>query len=275
MSEKSAKEIAFIREHFVVANYTDKFTRIVDKHLELPTKGKFLYAEVGTATHALELREVIDENVAMFATETHEEAVKIARTKIAALKADVDLITTEPFDLEMNDETFEYVLGDATLIQPKRLTQFVTEIVRVSKENATTAFFMPTAGSFGDFFSLLWELLFRNDLTEYGAQAEKLISDLPTVSEVKSKCVELGLKNVQTWTRNTFLEFATGEDFAQSPIVADFLMPIWLKEFPPEVKEIVSNNIAATIDEERHDLSFRLTLKATFVIGQKEELFTA
>ena len=54
-----------------------------------------------------------------------------------------------------------------------------------------------------------------------------------------------------------------------APMIADFLMSIWLKTLPPEFHEQAMKEIERLINEERHEAEFALTVKATLVMGKK------
>src|SRR6185503_9343431 len=59
------------------------------------------------------------------------------------------------------------------------------ELARVARPGATVAYWLPTASSFGEFFSIYWEALLNSDLQDYDVDVEHMITDLPTVSAVE------------------------------------------------------------------------------------------
>jgi hypothetical protein len=54
-----------------------------------------------------------------------------------------------------------------------------------------------------------------------------------------------------------------------SPLITDFLLPSWLAPLPEASRQPVSQEIAQLIDEERHEMDFALTIKATLIVGRK------
>src|SRR5205085_915898 len=82
---------------------------------------------------------------------------------------------------------------------------------------------------FGEIFSLMWEVLFNEDLAEHGAAVEKLITGLPTVSSIEQIAERAGIVNRNTQTAVEVFEYDNGEAFIASPLVAEFLMPAWLE----------------------------------------------
>ena len=61
----------------------------------------------------------------------------------------------------------------------ENLPAFVEQMAAYSAKQV--AVFMPTAGSFGEIFSFMWETLLQTDLLEHSAQVENFINELPTV----------------------------------------------------------------------------------------------
>src|SRR5438552_1550791 len=92
----------------------------------------------------------------------------------------------------------------------------------------------------------------------------------PTFSRVEEIAKEAGMVNVRTETAKEIFEYDNGADFVASPLVADFLLPGWLEMLDDEEKERVSEKLAQLIDEEDGPLTFRFTVKATLLTGEKE-----
>jgi hypothetical protein len=64
-------------------------------------------------------------------------------------------------------------------------------------------------------------------------------------------------------------DFESGEQFLNSPLVADFLMHGWLASVPEDQLEKVTHEIARLINEDRHEAEFALSVKSTLVLGRK------
>jgi hypothetical protein len=144
-----------------------------------------------------------------------------------------------------------------------------SELVRVAAPGATIALTLPTASSFGEFFSIYWEALHNKGLIDYESDVEQLITELPTVSNIEQLAEDEGLTGVESWTRIEEFDFESGEQFLNSPLVAEFLMHDWLALVPEEQKAELFSEISRLINEERHEAEFALSVKATLVVGQK------
>ena len=199
-----------------------------------------------------------------FAVCENRENLTIARDKAAAIRSAVE------FSLgRFDDESFDAVIADASWVRPDQMKQFVGEVARVTETDGKIAFFAPSAGSFGEVFSLLWEVFFNEDLGDHGHVAERLISEIPTVSDLEETARQAGLTNIASKTGIEIFEYQDGAEFVGSPLVADFLMPVWLSALPPKDRTKVKKRLAALIDDEDGSLTFRFSVKATLVTGEK------
>jgi hypothetical protein len=98
---------------------------------------------------------------------------------------------------------------------------------------------------------------------------ESLITVLPAVSRLEELAEQAGLENVTSTTRVEEFDFDSSEKFLTAPLIADFLMPIWLETLPADSHQNVIEEIGRLVNEESHGLEFALTIKATLVMGEK------
>jgi ubiquinone/menaquinone biosynthesis C-methylase UbiE len=261
---KSQKELAFIRDLYIADDWTRRFTDLVDKHIDLSDSDNMLYINAGTGGHALAIGDRFGEKTDIFATCEDQDILTIARDKAAAVRSGVDFS-----DIRFEEDAFDAVLADASFIRPSEIEAFIQNAIRTARTGGDVAVFLPTAGSYGEIFSLLWEILFNDDLAEHGHAVETLISDLPTVSRLEKMAGSAGLVNINTEVASEAFEFDNGADFIASPLVADFLFPAWLDILDDKEKERVHNELAQLIDAEDGTMSFRFSVKATLLTGEK------
>ncbi|MFN2412848.1 MAG: class I SAM-dependent methyltransferase [Pyrinomonadaceae bacterium] len=261
---KTARELAFLRDLYITDDWTRRFADLADAHFPITDAENLLYINAGTGTHCFALRERIGDGINIFATCEADELLAIARNKAVALKSNVDFSRAR-FD----DDAFDAVIADASLLRPEDLPSFFDDAVRVAKSGANVGVLTVTAGSFGEVFSLLWEVLYKEDLGEHGAAAERMITELPTISAVEKIATDAGLVNVKTNTANEIFEYDDGPTLINSPLFADFLFPGWLRTLSEDETERVKGSLAKLVDDEDGTLSFRFSLKATLVAGEK------
>lgn len=261
---KTQKELAFLRDLYISADWTRRFTDLVDKNFDLSESENVLYINAGTGEHAFSLRERLDENVGIFATCEDEDTLHIARDKAAAIMSDVDFSM-----IRFEDDSFDSVIVDASFTRPADYEELVDEAVRVAKIGANVGILSVTAGSFGEVFSLLWEVLFNEDIGEHGQTVEQIINRLPTAAALKDIARRAGLENVQTKLANEVFEYDDGAAFVSSPLVSDFLLPVWLETLDDEDRQRATDKLSELIDAEDGTMSFRFSIKATLLTGEK------
>jgi trans-aconitate methyltransferase len=257
---KSEKELAFLHDLYVSSEWTERFTKIFDDKFKPDSEEKILYVNAGTGTHTLALRDLFDNDTEITAITETIELQKIAQAKADVIKANVEFTTISPY------EDFDLVIADASFVRRENLPEFIADITNFA--NNQVAFFLPTVGSFGEVFSILWETLFNLNLTEKNAEIERLISELPTVSSLEEIAKNVGLTKVESSTNFETFEFENGKAFIESPFISNFLMPNWLSFLNEKEAAKVTKNFIKTVQENQGDISFRITLKATLVKGE-------
>ena len=269
MDRKSPKELAFLYDLYLATDWGERFAELVDQHVELPEEGCALYVEAGTGSHALALQERGGAKLELTCVDQNEECLEVARAKAIAVHESTKFQCEKPNSLSFTQDQFDLVLGNASLTLSRDLKGFLTELVRVAKPGATVAWWLPTASSFGEFFSIYWEALQSAGVADHGADVEHLITDLPIVSDIEHWTEDAGVKDVVSWTVIEEFDFESGEQFFNSPLITDFLLPNWLESIPESAQQRVTDELSRIIDEERHSGEFALTLKATLLVGKK------
>ena len=268
-NRKSDKELAFLQDLFIAPDWGERFAELIDEHVKLPKEGKALYIGAGTGGHALALHERAGSKLDLLCADENPECLELARAKATATDGQVGFEPVELENLSFRDNQYDLVIGNASLVSPERSRKMFSEMIRVAAPSATIAFTLPTASSFGEFFSIYWEALHNIGLIDHESDVEQLITQLPTVSDVEQLAEDEGLKDVESWTRIEEFDFDSGEQFLSSPVVSEFLMHDWLSLVPDDKRAEVVSEISRLINEERHEAEFALSVKATLVVGQK------
>lgn len=266
---RSDKELAFLQDLFIAPDWGERFAELIDEHVKLPDEGKALYAAAGTGGHAMALQERAGKKLEMLCVDENAECLELAQAKATATNGNIQFSHSRLDSLALTDNQFDLVVGNASLISTQRVRKMFSEMVRVAGPGAMIALALPTVSSFGEFFSIYWEALHNTGLTDHEADVEQLITELPTVSEVEQMAEDEGLRDVTAWTRIEEFDYDSGEQFLNSPLVSEFLMPAWLALVPEDMRADLSREISRLINEERHEAEFALSVKATLVVGQK------
>jgi len=210
-TQKSDKELAFLHDLYVASDWGERFAGLVDEHVKLPEKGNVLYVASGTGGHALALAARAGRDVTLVCVDESEKRIELARAKAPAVKGvGVEFRHAQLEALGFEDESFDLVVGDASLVTPERLPEMLSEMVRVAAPGATVSLNVATASSFGEFFSIFWEALSNTGHDEQAAGVGSLIKELPTVSDVETLARREALEGVESWTRIEEFDFPSG-----------------------------------------------------------------
>jgi ubiquinone/menaquinone biosynthesis C-methylase UbiE len=253
----------------VAPDWGERFAELIDEHVKLPNKGEALYVAAGTGGHAMALHERAGDKLELLCVDENPECLELAKAKATATNEKISFDIARPDRLALSDNRFDLVVGNASLVSQPRIRKMFSEIVRVAAPGATIAVTLPTASSFGEFFSIYWEALHNTGLIDHESDVEQLITELPTVSDVEQFAEDEGLRDVESWTRIEEFDFESGEQFLSSPLVSEFLMQDWLAVVPEDKRAELFSEISRLINEERHEAEFALSVKATLVVGQK------
>src|ERR1051326_5675075 len=118
--------------------------------------------------------------------------MELARAKATATNEQISFDTAQIDRLDLQDNRFDLVIGNASLVSRQRVRKMFSELMRVAAPGATIAFTLPTASSFGEFFSIYWEALHNNGLIDHESDVEQLITELPTVSDIEQLAEDEG-----------------------------------------------------------------------------------
>lgn len=269
---KSDKEMAFLQDLYVATDWGERFAELVDEHVELPKKGSILYVASGTGGHALALAERAGAHVTLVCIDENEESLELGRAKAVAVRADPEFRRAQLEELGFEDDQFDLVVGDASLVATERLPEMLAEMVRVAAPGGKVALTLVTASSFGEFFSVYWEALRNSEIFGHEHDVESLITELPTISEVEAMAAREGVDNVTSWVQVEEFNYQSGEEFLNAPLITDFLLRGWMESLPEDAdRSRVTREIEKIIDAERQDMDFTLSVKATLVVGRKAQ----
>src|SRR5918999_3966067 len=118
MISKTEKELAFLNDLYVAPDWGERFAELVDAHVQLPKKGRALYVEAGTGSHALALQERAGEKFELLCVDESDECLELARAKASAMNEKTQFQREAPSSLSQIDDKFDLVLGNASLVRP-------------------------------------------------------------------------------------------------------------------------------------------------------------
>jgi ubiquinone/menaquinone biosynthesis C-methylase UbiE len=267
----SEKELAYRYDLFIGPEWRSRFDALLDENIELPGEGEILEVNCGTGDHALEVAERLKTKGEVVAVDPSAERLELAKAKALVAKLqNVRFEQAPSARLPFATNSFDAVIGDATLVEIKEIETSLVEMIRVAKPGARVAVMLATHGSFDEFFSIYWEALMETGLVdEVWGKLEGLIRERGTASDAEETASRLGLREVQSITEKEEFDFESGAEFLESPVIADTFLSEWLSIIPPDKRQEVTAAITKLIERERHEMPFDLSAKATVVSGLK------
>src|SRR5215831_3844677 len=267
---RDAKETAFLYDLYVAPGWCEAFDQMVDDEVELPKEGRLLNAECGTGGYAIDMAIRGGATTEVVGVDLSPEKLVLARGKAEVKKIDrVEFRQGSMQSLGFADGEYDLVIGDASMLPPSEIGPALTELARVAKKGATVVLKLTTRGSFDEFFSIYWEALYNLGLLDYAPQLEGLITERLTVSDAEQLALDTGLEHVRSVTSKERFDYKDGKEFFESPLIEAFFLNDWLAILPDEETcQQVLQQLMKIIDEERHEMDFDVSIKATLIIGQ-------
>jgi ubiquinone/menaquinone biosynthesis C-methylase UbiE len=268
---RDAKETAYLYDLYIAPTWCEAFDQMVDDEIELPKEGRFLDAGCGTGGYTIDLAIRGGANTEVVGVDPSPEKLALALGKAVVKKLErVEFRDGSIRSLELPDDEFDLVIGDASMAAPSEIGPAIAELRRVARKDATVVLKLTTRGSFDEFFSIYWESLYNLGLLDYAPQLEGLITERLTVSDAEDIALDAGLKDVRAVTSKERFDYKDGKEFFESPLVDIFFLNDWMAILPDEeTRQTVRQQMTKIIDEERHTMDFDVSIKATLIIGQK------
>jgi ubiquinone/menaquinone biosynthesis C-methylase UbiE len=271
MTAKSAGEEAYLYDLFIAPAWREPFDEMVDEEVTLPAQGKILDAGCGTGGYTVELSARLGAKAEVVGVDPSPARLELARAKASVqMLRHINFASGSLDALGQADADFDLVIGDASMLEPKRIGAALAELVRVAKPGATVTLKLTTRGSFDEFFSIFWEALHDLELEDCTPALETLITERLTVTQAEQLAAAAGLKRIRSVTRKERFDFADAAAFLTSPLIETFFLNHWLEILPDAAAAArVRDDLVEVIDRARADLDFDVSIKATLIIGHK------
>jgi ubiquinone/menaquinone biosynthesis C-methylase UbiE len=265
------KELAYRYDLLISTDWRDRFDSLINEHIKLPTEGRILDVNCGTGEHAIELAEQIRGKGDVIAVDPSPDRIEIALAKALAKKLDdVTFEVGDGCNLRFPDNDFDAVIGDASMLETEQIECLFAEMRRVADSDAPVVLKLATHGSFDEFFSIYWEALMNLGLVDScWNRLENFINERITVSDAEKMAAGVGLRHVVSYVEKETFDFATAQEFIESPLIQDIFLDTWLSIVPEAEREKIVREIISIIERERHHESFDISIKATLIKGVK------
>lgn len=271
MPGRSERELALRYDLMVAPLWQDVLQQWFEDRLDLPNDARVMELNCGTGGLALSIASALTGKGEVIAVDDDQ-----ARIDLAMAKADVDKLPNLFFRVAGKDPDathegpFDLAIGDATLLDQVALPGLLDTLMISADSDGQVALKLITRGSFGEFFSILWEALYDRDLTRLSPGVEDLIQQFPTVSDGQRMMKDRGLAHVHAYAGKKDLRFSSAAELFDFPIIADYLLVDWFSFLPDlATREVVQDRIIEILGRETQTLPFDLSIKTTLLTGRK------
>lgn len=265
------KELAYRYDLFITPDWRDRFDTLVNAKIELPPEGRVLEVNCGTGGYAIELAEKLRGKGEVTGVDPSATRIEIARAK-AQIKKTPNVMFAQSLatELQFDSHEFNAVIGDGSLLPTDEIEDILEEMIRVAQTDARVVLKLATRSSFDEFFSIYWEALNEAGLIDDLWQPlEALINERMTITDTEQMAKRVGLSQVKSYSEKAEFEFASGDDFFESPLINDVFLADWLAIVPEARQREVRERVVAIIDRDLHDGPFVVSIKATLITGIK------
>lgn len=274
-ANKDPKELAYLYDLYFVPGWREPFDEFLDEEVKLPTEGKFLDAACGTGGYAIDLATRLGDKGQVIGIDDSAERLALANGKAEIKK--MENVRFAPGSLENlggEDEDYDFVVADLSLISPaelpERLNDILLELKRVARHGATVVLKLATRGSFDEFYSIYWEALYEADLLEYTPQIEDLIKERLTAEQLEDAARDAGFTQIESLTRKNHFAYESAAEFFSAPLIENAFLGHWLGILASESEEQeVRAALTRIIDRECQESDFEVSAKTTLLIAKR------
>ncbi len=263
------RERAYRFDLMIATDWCERFDAVLAEHVKMPKKGRLLEINCGTGSAAIALAATLDEGEVV-GTDEDPDRIAIAQSKAGVASTSNTFLVANPEQLDFENDAFDGVILDASLVDPDRLGAMAAEAVRVARDGAPIAVKVALRGTFDEFYSLYWEALHDIGLDDaVWASLEGLMSRRPTVHEALDTIRASGIKSAFPHRSREEWRFATAREFLTAPLVSDLFLAEWVGILPEDRQADVMRTVASIIDREIDGHYFDVSASAVVFAGHK------
>lgn len=236
--------------------------------LPFPSESTVLIAAARCGYLPLYIHEHLPDDSRIIAVENNRDYLDEARAR--AEEAGVDrifFVGQRTTDLSYADGVFKGVMCINGLVTSRQVEEAVAELMRVASDGGRVAVATPLVSSFPEFYDMLDEALRHHELIHVRDRMQELRESLMSSARLLRIARDSDLLGIEINEFEWRLEFDTGLDFLQSPMLRSTFFPHWIGIIRSSERELVLRYIADAIDTYWHGQPFDTRIKAAMLTG--------
>ncbi|MEO6950582.1 MAG: methyltransferase domain-containing protein [Polyangia bacterium] len=274
MSKRTFKEdkLAKIYDAEVVPIWSRRFGRMLLRDLVVPNKAMVLDTNCGSGYPSLDLLKRMDEAGRIIAIDTSSPLLDEARTKAGKLSGKRIFFRSEASlpKLPFAEQVYDLVISNAGLQQIDDPEPAIRECARVTKVGGEVVATYPLAGTFGEFYDILREVLIKGDYKDAIDRLDAYLTRYPPLEQAAAWFEDAGLSDVRVEYESFELLFKSSREFFFAPIIEYGPLSNW-KAIAGKGQQMqdVFWQTKASIDAYFSGRAFSVTVHAGCVRGRK------
>jgi ubiquinone/menaquinone biosynthesis C-methylase UbiE len=252
--------------------WSQRFGKLLMRHLSLPAKAMVLDVACGTGYPSLEILRKLDEQSRIIAIDPSSPMLDEARVKAGPLSGKRIFFRSEAATprLSFADDVYDLVLCNAGLQEFEDPEQAIRDFARVTKPGGRVVVTLPLAGTYEEFFDLFREVLVKQDRQDAIDRLDAYLTRYPPLQQAEAWFEDAGLTDVKAEYETFRLLFKSSREFFFAPIIEYGPLDDW-KAIAGKGKQMqdVFWEAKNAIDAYFNGTSFAVTVMAGCVRGRK------
>jgi ubiquinone/menaquinone biosynthesis C-methylase UbiE len=216
-----ADKLAKLYDAEILPIWSQKFGKLMLRHLALPAKAMVLDVGCGTGYPALDILKRMDDQGRLIAIDASSPMLDEARAKAGPLSGKRIFFRSENAlpKLSFADDVYDLVVCNAALQDFEDPEPAVRDFSRVTKPGGRVIVTLPLAGTFEEFFDIFREVLIKQDRGDAIDRLDAYLTRFPALEQAEGWFEDAGLTDVQSEFETFRLLFKSSREFFFAPII--------------------------------------------------------
>jgi ubiquinone/menaquinone biosynthesis C-methylase UbiE len=267
-----ADKLAKVYDAEILPIWSQRFGKLLLRHLALPAKASVLDVGCGTGYPALEILKKMDDQGRIIAIDASSPMLDEARAKAGPLSGKRIFFRSENAlpKLSFADDVYDLVVCNAALQDFEDPEPAIHDFVRVCKPGGRVIVTLPLAGTFEEFFDIFREVLIKQDRGDAIDRLDAYLTRFPALEQAEAWLEDAGLQDVKAEFEVFRLLFKSSREFFFAPLIEYGPLVDW-KSIAGKGKPMqdVFWEAKTAIDSYFQGGSFAVTVVAGCVRGRK------
>ncbi len=214
-------KLAKIYDAEILPIWSQRFGKLLLRHLALPAKAMVLDVGCGTGFPALDILKKMDDQGRIIAIDASSPMLDEARAKAGPLSGKRIFFRSESAlpKLSFADDVYDLVVCNAALQDFEDPEPAIRDFARVAKPGGRVIVTLPLAGTFEEFFDIFREVLIKQDRTEAIDRLDAYLTRYPALEQAAGWFEDAGLTDVHAELDVFRLLFKSSREFFFAPII--------------------------------------------------------